>query len=124
MFQQFNEFKYTAQTGKNYIVYFLQFWPVQDKKNDFVAKYQIRAPDKDFVWYGRISKERFLVDAKIETKDIKSMPKEELQKRIESHLKTFFVYIIKKVLDKGFEEPNTEFVFYKEPPITKRIWCE
>jgi hypothetical protein len=121
MYEQLNEFKYTAQTGKTYIIYFLKFW--QDKeKNDYIAKYQIRSQDRDIVWYGRISKERALIDLNINAKDAKSMDKKELESKIVIHLKKLIITVMFKGLDKGYEEPNTEFVFYKEPLVAKRIW--
>ena len=124
MFRPLNEFKYTAKTGKIFVIYFLKFWPARDEKNDYIVKYQIRASDKDFVWYGRISKERYMSDVKVPTNDIKSISKQALEERIQNHLKKLFIYVIKKGLDKGFEEANTEFVFYKKPPILKRVWNE
>jgi len=124
MFRPLNEFKYTAKTGKIFVIYFLKFWPARDEKNDYIVKYQIRASDKDFVWYGRISKERYMSDVKVPTNDIKSISKQALEERIQNHLKKLFIYVIKKGLDKGFEEANTEFVFYKKPPILKRAWNE
>lgn len=124
MFEQLNEFKYNAENGKTYIIYFLKFWKVENKKKDFIVKYQIRSSDRDFIWYGRISKKRVISDLKLMPKDIKKIPDKELEYRIQEHLKKLFIYVIKKGLDKGFEEPNTEFVFYKEPPIAKRVWNE
>ncbi|KPJ73478.1 hypothetical protein AMJ52_03600 [candidate division TA06 bacterium DG_78] len=124
MFQQLNEFKYTATTGKTYIVYFLKFWHASDKKNDYIVKYQIRGPERDFVWYGRISKGRFFTDHKNADRDSKKHSEIELEDEIKIYLKKLFIYILKKALDKGFEEPNTEFVFYKKPPIVKRTWSE
>lgn len=121
MFQSLNEFRYIAETGKNYIIYFLKFWQVD---NDFIVKYQIRAPDRDFFWYGRISKERAWIDLKINPKDSRVIRKEELGNKIKEHLMSLFTAVLKKGLDKGFEEPNTEFVFYKEPFVMKRRWEE
>ncbi len=121
MYEQLNEFKYTAQTGKTYIIYFLKFW--QDEENkDYIAKYQIRSQDRDIVWYGRISKERALIDLNIIAKDAKSMDKKELESKIVIHLKKLIITVMFKGLDKGYEEPNTEFVFYKDPLVAKRIW--
>jgi hypothetical protein len=120
MFQQLNEFKYQAATGKSYIVYLLKYWP----GDDHVVKYEIRSPARDFYWYGRISRERALADLKLSAKDAKALPAEELELRIKSHLQQLFISVMEKGLDKGFEEPNTEFVFYKEPFVTKRIWEE
>ncbi|MEO0206902.1 MAG: hypothetical protein ABIL22_09555 [candidate division WOR-3 bacterium] len=119
MLQQLNEFKYNAETGKIYIVYFLKFWKDGE---DYIVKYQIRGEEKDLFWYGRISKERALIDLKINPKQIKSIPNEEFEKKIKEHLMVLFTTVMKKGLDKGFEEPNTEFVFYKEPFVTKRNW--
>lgn len=121
MFQALNEFRYTAETGKNYIIYFLKFWQAD---NDFIVKYQIRASDRDFFWYGRISKERALIDLKINPKDRWVIRKEEQGNKIKEHLMSLFTAVLKKGLDKGFEEPNTEFVFYKEPFVMKRRWEE
>jgi hypothetical protein len=120
MFQQPNEFKYQAVTGKNYIIYFLKFWSA----GDYLIKYQIRAPDKDFVWYGRISKERALVDLKLGSKEAKALGPEALELKIKTHLQALFISVMEKGLDKEFEEPNTEFVFYQGPFVTKRIWEE
>jgi hypothetical protein len=120
MFRQLNEFKYKAATGKEYIIYFLKFW--QDK--DYCIKYQIRGADKDLFWYGCISEERALADLNISKQDKKSLSKEELGKKINDHLEAIFVSVMKKGLDKGFEEPNAEFVFYKEPFVSKRIHSE
>ncbi len=117
MFMQLNEFKYKAATGKEYVIYFLKFW--QDK--DYCIKYQIRGADKDLFWYGRMSEERALIDLKISKKDRKSLSKEELGNQIKDHLEAIFVSVMKKGLDKGFEEPNTEFVFPKDPFVSKRV---
>ena len=73
MFQQPNEFKYTAATGKIYIIYLLKFWQADDKKDDYLIKYEIRSDEKDIYWYGRISRERALLDLKISPKDRKSV---------------------------------------------------
>ncbi|MEO0156875.1 MAG: hypothetical protein ABIL07_07160 [candidate division WOR-3 bacterium] len=121
MLQQLNEFKYKAETRKVYIVYFLKFWKDGE---DYIVKYQIRGEDKDIFWYGRISKERALIDLKIEPKEIKTIANEELEKKIKEHLMVLFTTVMKRGLDKGFEEPNTEFVFYKESFVTKRLWDE
>jgi len=120
MFQQLNEFKYAAATGKNYIIYFLKFWTA----GDYIIKYQIRTPDKDFFWYGRMSKERALIDLKLTPKEAKAEAQEVLENKIKDHLQTLFISVVKKGLDKGFDEPNTEFVFYKEPFVTKKVWKE
>jgi hypothetical protein len=124
MFQQLNEFKYTATTGKTYIIYFLKFWHASDKKNDYIVKYQIRGPERDFVWYGRVSKERFFADHQNIEREKKKRSEKELDDEIKIYLKKLFIYVLKKALDKGFEEPNTEFIFYKDPPIVKRTWSE
>jgi len=122
MFQSLNEFKYNAETGKSYIVYFLKFW--RAGANDYIVKYEIRATDKDFFWFGRISKERALTDLKINPKEVKSITKEDLEQKIKEHLMMLFISVMKKGLDKGFEESNTEFIFYKEPFVVKRAWQE
>ncbi|MEO0094868.1 MAG: hypothetical protein ABIL46_00245 [candidate division WOR-3 bacterium] len=119
MIQQLNEFKYHAETGKVYIVYFLKFWKDVD---DYVVKYQIRGVDKDLFWYGRISKERALIDLKIDLDGVKSISEEELEKKIKEHIMVLFTTVTKKGLDRGFEESDIEFVFYKEPFVTKRVW--
>lgn len=119
MLQQLNEFKYNAETKKSYIVYFLKFW---EDGGDYIVKYQIRGVNKDLFWFGRISKERALIDLKINSRELKSIPKEEVVKKIKEHLMILFTTVMKKGLDKGFEESNTEFVFYKEPFVTKRTW--
>jgi len=124
MFQQLNEFKYEAETGKTYIIYFLKFWHAMAKPDDYVIKYQIRAAEKDFVWYGRISKARFMIDNKVADENIAAITKEELENRIQNHLGQLFIHVMKKGLDKGFEEPNSEFVFYKQPLVIKRVWHE
>ncbi len=121
MFQTLNEFKYVAETGKSYIIYFLKFWQVGD---DYIVKYEIRATDRDFFWFGRISKERALIDLKIDPGDAKSIKEEELYQKIKEYLMILFTSVLKKGLDKGFEEPNAEFVFYKEPFVLKRFWQE
>ena len=120
MFQQLNEFKFSAASGKEYIIYFLKFWSA----GDYIIKYQIRTPDRDFFWYGRISKERALTDLKQGPKEAKALGTEELELRIKTHFQTLFISVMEKGLDKGFEEPNTEFVFYKETFVTKRVWEE
>ena len=71
-----------------------------------------------------MSRERALIDLKISQKETKSIAKEDLVNRIKDHLRALFVSVMKKGLDKGFEEPNTEFVFYKEPLVAKRTWQE
>jgi len=120
MFQQLNEFKYQAATGKNYVIYLLKYWP----GDEHVVKYEIRTPDRDFFWYGRISRERALTDLKLSAQEAKALAPDELEIRIKTHLQQLFISVMEKGLDKGFEEPNTEFVFYKEPFVTKRTWQE
>ena len=124
MFEQLNELKYSAASGKSYIMYFLKFWKAEGKKDDFLVKYQIRSSKKDFFWYGRISKQRAKSDLQLTAKDAKKMSDEELQSQIKQHLKKILVHVIKKGLDKGFEEPNAEFIFYTKPLIQKRVWHE
>ena len=120
MFQSPNEFKYVAATGKSYIIYLLKSW----RADDYIVKYQIRTEDRDFFWHGRMSEERALLDLKIDKKEKKSIAGEDLANKIKEHLEALFVSVMKKGLDKGFEEPGIEFVFYKEPFVTKRIWTE
>ncbi len=119
MFQQVNEFRYNAQSGKSYIVYFLKFWKEAD---DYILKYEIRATDRDFFWYGRMSKERALFDLKISDEEAKKMPAGNLEQKILEYFRTLFISVMKVGLDKGYEEPNTEFVFYKEQLVVKRKW--
>lgn len=114
-----NEFKYNAKTGRVYIVYFLKYWK-SDK--DFIVKYQIRTENKDFFWFGRISTERAMIDLKISDDEIKKITDEELDKKVEEHLRNLFISVMMKGLDSGYEEPDTEFVFYKEPLVSKRKW--
>lgn len=121
MFEQLNELKYNAKTGKTYIMYFLKFWRAEDKKDDFIVKYQINSSDKEFFCYGRISKKRAMSDLKLTTKDVKKLSDRELEQKIQGYIKRLLLYVIKRGLDKGFEESHTEFVFYVKPPITKRI---
>jgi len=123
MFEQLNELKYNAQNGKTYLMYFLKYWKLSEQ-GDFIVKYQIRSSDRDFVWYGRISKERAVSDLKLTQKDAQKIPEKELNDRIEAYLKRLFVYVAKKGLDKGYEKADTEFVFLKNRSVTKRIWCE
>lgn len=119
MYYKVNEFKYNAKNGKTYLVYFIKYWKLQD---DYIVKYQIRAEDKDLFWFGRISLERFLIDLKLNKEDIKKMTEEELNSKIEEHLRNLFISVMMKGLDNGYEEPDTEFVFYKEPLVSKRKW--
>lgn len=118
MYHKLNEFKYTAKSGKIYIIYFLKFW----KTEDYVVKYQIRTENKDFFWFGRLSFQRFLIDNKLSQEDIKKMSEDELNAKIEEHLRNLFVSVMIKGLDSGYEEPDIEFVFYKEPLVSKRKW--
>ncbi len=124
MFEQLNELKYKAQNGETYLVYFLKHWEATDKRGDSIVKYQIRSSDKDFVWYGRISRERAVSDLKSMPKEKGKISKKELDDRIIAHLKRLFVYVAKKALDKGYEQADTEFVFYVKPQIEKRTWRE
>jgi hypothetical protein len=124
LFEQSNEFRYQAATGKQYIVYFLKFWQSDDKARDYLIKYQIRSPDGDFVWYGRMSRARVQEELKISAEVFDSYPEGALRERVEQDLKRMFIFIIKRGLDKGFEAPNTEFVFEKGAPITRRTWTE
>jgi len=113
VFQQLNEFRYKAKTGKDYIIYFLKFFPSPNKKNEYIIKYQIRTGDKDLVWYGRASKS---VASSLFNKKIKK------GEDFEEDFKKLFVYLIKKGLDKGFEETNIEFVFSQDGSIVKQKW--
>jgi hypothetical protein len=121
MFQQPNEFIFNAETGKSYVIYFLKFWQESD---DYIVKYQIRTTDREIFWFGRMSKERAFIDLNINSDNIKTISKEDLDKKIKEHLMMLFTTVMKKGLNKGFEEPDTEFIFYKEPFVTKRIWKE
>uniref|UniRef100_A0A7C4Y9F6 Uncharacterized protein n=1 Tax=candidate division WOR-3 bacterium TaxID=2052148 RepID=A0A7C4Y9F6_UNCW3 len=118
MYHKLNEFRYNAKNGKNYIIYFLKFW----KGEDYFVKYQIRTQEKDFFWFGRISLERVLMDLKLDEKEIKKLSELELDIKIEEHLRNLFIAVMIKGLDNGYEEPDTEFVFYKEPFVFKRKW--
>ncbi len=124
MFEQLNELKYNAQNGKTYLIYFLKYWQVSERGDDYIVKYQIRSSGKDFVWYGRISKERALSDLKLTPKAAQKIPKKALGDKIEAHLKRLFMYVAKKGLDKGYEEADTEFVFHANRSIAKRRWGE
>jgi hypothetical protein len=124
LFEQYNEFRYKAATGKEYVVYFLKFWQTDDKARDYIVKYQIRAPEGDFVWYGRMSRSRVQQELKISAEDFHRYPEGALLERVEQDLKRMFIFIIKRGLDKGFEEPNTEFIFDKGTTITRRTWQE
>jgi hypothetical protein len=123
-YEQLNELKYNAQNGKTYLLYFLKFWKAEDKKNDFIVKYQIRGAHKDFFCYGRISKKRALDDLQSTSRDVDGLTDQELQQEIQQHLKRLLIHVIERGLDKGFEESNTEFVFYSKPLIAKRMWQE
>ena len=122
MFEQLNELEYHAQTGKRYILYFLKFWQPEDKTGDFVVKYQIRAENRDIVWYGRMSRKRVYHDLGIDKRMQKKTPPDTLERLIKRHLQSMLVHVIKKGLDKGYEESNTEFVFYLDQPIMRRTW--
>lgn len=122
MFEQLNELEYHAQTGKQYILYFLKFWQPEGKTGDYVVKYQIRAKKRDIVWYGRISRECALQDLGIDKRSLKKTSPDTLEKMIKRHLQSMLVHVIKKGLDKGYEEPNAEFVFYLDQPIMRRTW--
>jgi hypothetical protein len=124
LFEQSNEFRYHAANGKHYVVYFLKFWQTDDKAGDYIVKYQIRSQESDFVWYGRMSRARVQEELKISPEVFKKYPEGALRERVEQDLKRMFIFIIKRGLDKGFEEPNTEFLFDKGKPITKRTWSE
>lgn len=124
LFGQSNEFQYHAATGKHYVVYFLKFWQTDDEARDYVVKYQIRSPESDFVWYGRMSRARVQEELKISPEVFDTYPEGALWERVEQDMKRMFMFIIKRGLDKGFEEPNTEFVFERGMPITKRTWSE
>ena len=122
MFEQLNELEYQARTGETYILYFLKFWQVEGGKGDFIVKYQIRAEARDIVWYGRMSQERAFQDLGIDTAVQKKTPPDRLERMIKRHLQSMLVHVIKKGLDKGYEEPNVEFVFYLDQPIMRRAW--
>jgi hypothetical protein len=124
MFEQLNELKYNAENGKTYIVYFLEFWVATDGTDDYFVKYQIRGEDKDFFWFGRMSRERAIQDLKLSENTLKKMPDREIQEQVAHHFKHVFLHVLKRGLDKGFEESHTEFVFSVETPITKRRWRE
>jgi hypothetical protein len=124
MFEQLNELVYTAATGKKYTIYFLKFWKPDKKKNDYVVKYQLRTSDGDFVWYGRTSRQRVMADLKISKQEYAKMRTAEVEQTIEKHLKKLLLYVMKRGLDKGFEDPNTEFIFYVKPLMSKRVWGE
>jgi hypothetical protein len=124
LFEQYNEFRYKAATGKEYVVYFLKFWQTDDDPYDYIVKYQIRAEGNDFVWYGRMSRARVQEELKISPEVFDSYPEGALLERVEQDLKRMFIFIIKRGLDKGFEEPNTEFIFEKGASITKRTWSD
>jgi hypothetical protein len=123
-FEQYNEFRYEAATGKEYVVYFLKFWQTDDEPSDYVVKYQIRASEGDFVWYARMSHARVQEELKMSPEVFDSYPEGALLERVEQDLKRMFIFIIKRGLDKGFEEPNTEFIFEKGSSIAKRTWSE
>jgi|GEM_PF-1131095 len=124
LFEQCNEFRYEAATGKEYVVYFLKFWQTDDDPRDYVVKYQIRASVGDFIWYGRMSRARVQEELKISPEVFDTYPEGALLERVEQDLKRMFIFIVKRGLDKGFEEPNTEFVFEKGSSIIKRTWSD
>ncbi|UCG92285.1 MAG: hypothetical protein JSV97_00835 [candidate division WOR-3 bacterium] len=124
IFEQLNELKYAAETGKTYIIYFLKFWRAEDKKDDFLIKYQINTTDKEFFCYGRITKKRAISDLQLTQQDMKKLPDRELQQKVQNHLKRLIVHVIKRGLDKGFEESNAEFIFDLKPPVARREWHE
>lgn len=124
MFEQLNELKYKAETGKTYVIYFLKFWRPEAKKDDFLIKYQINASDKEFFCYGRITKKRVMSDLQLTQRDMKKLRDTGLEQKIQEHLKRLFIYVMKRGLNKGFEEPNTEFVFDLKPPVARREWHE
>ncbi|KPK70342.1 hypothetical protein AMJ87_08975 [candidate division WOR_3 bacterium SM23_60] len=123
MFESLNELKYTAVNGETYLIYFLEFWVADDTK-DFLVKYQIRREGKEIFWYARMSQERAAHDLHVAKEAFEKTPEKELQTQVAQHLKKLFVHVIKKGLDKGFEESHTEFVFSVETPIEKRRWHE
>lgn len=124
MFEQLNELKYVAETKKTYIIYFLKFWRAEDKKNDFLIKYQINTTDREFFCYGRITKKRVMSDLQLTPQDMKKLSARELQQKVQNHLKRLIVHVIKRGLDKGFEDSNTEFIFDLKPPVARREWRE
>ncbi|OGC42785.1 hypothetical protein A2Y85_07110 [candidate division WOR-3 bacterium RBG_13_43_14] len=71
-----------------------------------------------------MSEERALLDLKISKKEKKSIAKQDMENKVKDHLETLFVSVMKKGLDKGFEEPHAEFVFYKEPLVSRRVHSE
>ena len=123
-FEQLNEFRYKAATGKEYIVYFLKFWQDPANAGDFIIKYQITSPQGDFVWYGRMSRGRVQDELQLTAEVFDKYPEGALFERIEQLFKRAFIFIIKKGLDKGYEEPNTEFIFDAGKPLSKRIWSD
>ncbi|KPK73710.1 hypothetical protein AMJ87_00885 [candidate division WOR_3 bacterium SM23_60] len=123
MFESLNELKYTAENGKTYLIYFLKFWVAEDT-HDFLTKYQIRRAGKEIFWYARMSRERAAHDLNLPRATFGKTPSKALQTQVAQHLKKLFVHVIKKGLDRGFEESHTEFVFSVETPIEKRTWHE
>ena len=123
-FEQLNEFRYKAATGKEYIVYFLKFWQDPAKTGDFIIKYQITSQEGDFVWYGRISRMRIQEELQLSSDVYDKYPEGALFERIEQLFKRAFIFVVKKGLDKGYEKPNTEFLFDKGKPISKRSWSD
>ena len=123
MFESLNELKYKAENGETYLIYFLEFWVADDTK-DFLVKYQIRREGKEIFWYARMSGERAAHDLNLPKKTFEKTLEKELQTQVAQHLNKLFVHVIKKGLDKGFEESHTEFVFSVETPIVRRTWRE
>jgi hypothetical protein len=121
VFEQLNELDYRAKDNTQYRIYFLKFWHAEDDKDDYIVKYEISTSDSSFFWYGRISKKRLINDIELTLNELKR-PSDEVFTKIEKHLKALFIYVMKKALDKGHTEPNTEFVFYVKPLITMRVW--
>ncbi len=120
MFEQLNEFQYTIH-GKTYTIYFLKFW-IEEREKDCIVKYQIRSSERDMCWYGRMSHERMLNELHCEPKDAARLTEAEFGEMAKHHFQKVFIHVIKKGLDKGFEAPNTEFVFKENMPIERRMW--
>jgi hypothetical protein len=123
VFESLNELRYTAENGETYLIYFLEFWVAEDT-NDFLMKYQIRREGREIFWYARMSRERAAHDLHLPSEAFEKQPADVLQAQVAQHLKKLFVRVIKRGLDKGFEESHTEFVFSVETPIEKRTWHE
>jgi hypothetical protein len=123
MFESLNELKYTTESGKTYLIYFLKFWVAEDTK-DFLLKYQIRHEGKEIFWYARMSPERAARDLNLLGEVFDKTLEKDVLTQVGQHFKKLFIHVIKKGLDKGFEESHTEFVFSVEIPIKKRTWHE